>query len=1060
MHRAAPNAVRRRRLQLRRAIVIGAILTLCGTGPHAQSAAILRPGSPFERTLSAGAIDSYELRLSDGDFVDVEIKKLGLDLSATLLDPGGREVASRHSDVNEFGDEVVVAIATAGGRYQLRIQSLSSSGQSRYSIAAVALRPAGPTDRDRIAAEAAVQRAESLRDTQQPRAFASAQDEFTAALAAFRQLGDRRRELRALIGVGGMEAALGNPEAFEAARQAERLAVDLGDEPSRAAAIRTTGLAVERRGDLVDALHAYEASSAIWGQLGDRKARTVSLNDEGVIYGRMGDSERAIARFEEALILARATSNKVYELKALNNLGITYKDVGKFDKSLDAYHKALAEERRRDDIEAQAVVLNNMGNVLRLLRRHQEALALHLEALKLSRASGGKDNEARSLNTIGETYAALGDDKKALEYYEQALAIRRQVNDLLGLGASLSAEGRAWRRLGDTARSLAALDESLALRRRILDRPGEILTLRDLAVTKRLQGRLADAVGDSRAAVDLEESLRERLTSPELRSTFAAYQHGEYELLIDLLEQRHRVEPSGGFGAEALSVAERARNRVLLDSLLESHVELREGIEPALRERERALQKQLTDLSAQLSRTMARNASATPGETGRRLEQLTDDYQKLQAEIRRRSPGYAAATQHWGLTATEIQRTLLDHDSVLLEFELGDESSWLWAVTPTSVDSIQLPPRHEIDGPARSLYQALTSRTRLAGEAPAKYAARVKASDSALAGAARDLSHMLLGGIANHLNDDWRTKRLVIVTDGSLEYLPFAALPTPGHSRDRRQSTSADDQRPLLVQTHEIVNVPSASVLSALRSQTASRPAAPGTLAILADPVFDSADPRVVRRMPPGHSSASPVVSDSGEPGTLARLSFSREEADSIASLVAPGALFKATDFKASRATLLDGMLGDYRLVHFATHGVLDSEQPALSGLVLSRVDERGDQLDGYVRLHDIYNLHLTADLVVLSACQSAVGKEFRGEGLIGLARAFMYAGVPRVVGSLWEVSDRATAELMKSFYAGMLQRHLQPAAALRAAQLELANDPRWSSPYYWAGFVLQGDWR
>jgi CHAT domain-containing protein len=284
----------------------------------------------------------------------------------------------------------------------------------------------------------------------------------------------------------------------------------------------------------------------------------------------------------------------------------------------------------------------------------------------------------------------------------------------------------------------------------------------------------------------------------------------------------------------------------------------------------------------------------------------------------------------------------------------------------------------------------------------------------------------------------------------------------PGPSHDRRQSASADDQRSLIVRTHEIVNVPSASVLSALRSQTASRPAAPVTLAILADPVFDPADPRVVRRTPsPTRSSALPgVSSDSREPATLARLSFSREEADSIASLVAPGAVFKATDFKASRATLLDGTLGNYRLVHFATHGVLDSERPALSGLVLSRVDERGDPLDGYLRLHDIYNLHLTADLVVLSACQSALGKEFRGEGLIGLARAFMYAGVPRVVGSLWEVSDRATAELMKSFYAGMLQRHLRPAAALRAAQLELANDPRWSSPYYWAGFVLQGDWR
>jgi CHAT domain-containing protein len=730
---------------------------------------------------------------------------------------------------------------------------------------------------------------------------------------------------------------------------------------------------------------------------------------------------------------------------------VAYKNAGAFDKSLDAYRQALAEDRAAGNIDGTAIVLNNMGNVQSLLGRNQEALALHLEALKLSRTSGGKENEARSLNTIGETYVKLGDDKKAIEYYDQALVIRRQTDDLLGLGASLAGAGRAWRHLGDPERSLALLDESLTIRRRILDRPGEVITLGELSETKRLQGRLAEAVGDSRAAVDLEEALRERLTSPELRSSFVAFQHSKYELLIDLLEQRQRAEPTAGYGAEALGVAERARTRVLLDSLLESHVDLREGIEPALRERERVLQRQLTDVSARLSRTLARNADAKPGETGLRLEQLADDYQKLQAEIRRTSPGYAAVTQHRGLSATEIQQTVLDDDSVLLEFELGEESSWLWAVTPASVDSIQLPPRRDIDRLARSLYRALTSRTRQAGEASEK-------------SAARDLGRILLGGIADRLNGDWRTKRLVIVADGSLEYLPFAALPVPAPSGDRRRTASAGDERPLLLETHEIVSVPSASVLSALRLQTASRPVAPRTLAILADPVFDRADSRVHVPTAPDRSSAlqapAGVQSDSGEAGKLARLSFSREEADAIASLVAPGAVFKATDFNASRTTLVDGALANYRLLHFATHGVLDSERPALSGLVLSRVDERGNPRDGYVRLHDIYNLHLAADLVVLSACQSALGKEFRGEGLVGLARAFMYAGAPRVVGSLWEVSDRATAELMKAFYAGMLQRHLRPAAALRAAQLEMTRDPRWSSPYYWAGFVLQGDWR
>ena len=163
---------------------------------------------------------------------------------------------------------------------------------------------------------------------------------------------------------------------------------------------------------------------------------------------------------------------------------------------------------------------------------------------------------------------------------------------------------------------------------------------------------------------------------------------------------------------------------------------------------------------------------------------------------------------------------------------------------------------------------------------------------------------------------------------------------------------------------------------------------------------------------------------------------------------------------KSTRETALGGRLAGYRIVHLATHGVLDSERPSLSGLVFSLVDERGQRQDGFVRLHDIYNMKLDADLVVLSACQTALGKDIKGEGLIGLTRAFMYAGTPRVVASLWEVSDLATAELMKKFYAAMLERHLPPAAALRTAQLQMSQDSRWSSPYYWAGFVFQGDWR
>ena len=192
----------------------------------------------------------------------------------------------------------------------------------------------------------------------------------------------------------------------------------------------------------------------------------------------------------------------------------------------------------------------------------------------------------------------------------------------------------------------------------------------------------------------------------------------------------------------------------------------------------------------------------------------------------------------------------------------------------------------------------------------------------------------------------------------------------------------------------------------------------------------------------------------------IPRLLASREEAEAILAASPGEPSLKAIGFDASKALATSAELDQYRIIHFATHGVLDSEHPELSGLVLSRFDQRGQALDGFLRLDDIYNLKLSADLVVLSACNTGLGKEVRGEGLVGLTRGFMYAGAARVVVSLWNVNDRATSELMARFYARMLKGGERPASALRHAQIEMSGDRRWGAPYYWAAFTLQGEWR
>jgi CHAT domain-containing protein len=389
------------------------------------------------------------------------------------------------------------------------------------------------------------------------------------------------------------------------------------------------------------------------------------------------------------------------------------------------------------------------------------------------------------------------------------------------------------------------------------------------------------------------------------------------------------------------------------------------------------------------------------------------------------------------VTVKKVQTELLDEDTVLLQYALDEDRSYVWAVEPGALHVWELPARAVIEKLAQDAYELVINRS--SGAAPT---------------ALKALSDAVIRPALSVL----RNKRLLIVADGPLQRIPFSALPSPGSSQ------------PMLV-AHEIVMLPSASALAAIRRDASGRTPAPKLLALLADPVFDLSDPRVpqaetmrarrseetTRRLE--HSlEGTPAVAE--KPLHIPRLPYTAQEAEQILAS-APGKSFLKLDgFKANKTMALSGVLSDYRYLHFATHGYLNTEHPGLSAMVLAQIGDQGYAEDGFLRASDIYNMKLSADLVVLSACQTGLGKDVRGEGTMGLTRAFLYAGAPRVVVSLWSVNDLATAKLMAGFYRRMLRERLRPSEALRQAQLEMRKQNRWSSPYYWAAFVQQGEWR
>jgi CHAT domain-containing protein len=662
--------------------------------------------------------------------------------------------------------------------------------------------------------------------------------------------------------------------------------------------------------------------------------------------------------------------------------------------------------------------------------------------LKIAQAGGFRIEEAMLLRSIGDVAFLNGDGEKALEFLDRALS--------------------GFKSFGD--------------------RENRTATLHSLVRVNASKGNLVEARRQIEAALDLKESLRSRVVDRELRVTTAASMQGSYELYIDLLARLHEKNPAEGFDAAALEASERARARGLLEMLVENGAEIREGVSTKLLALEQFLQHQINAKAATRTRL---SDSAQAAVLDKEISELTSRYLEVEAEIRLTSPRYAALSQPQPLRAAGIQQ-LLDEESVLLEFSLGEERSRLWVVTPKSIAGHPLPPRSEIESAARNVYELLTARQPKAGLTEQETLARVADADAKLQSAALRLSNLLLTPVAGKLRGEWREKRLAIVASGALEYLPFAVLPLPKRGGAEEKGTAAI---PLIVD-HEVVNLPSASALALIRREASERKvggreaggrqAATWALAVLADPVFEAGDPRLATARK--KASASDLIASvrsaesSSDPSTwpsalarsarsfhrdgFGRLVFSREEADAIANLAPRNSLLKATGFEANRQLVASGELSRYRILHFATHGLVNSEHPELSGLVLSLVDETGKPQDGFLRMHELYNLRLPADLVVLSACQTALGKEIKGEGLVGLTRGFMYAGAERVVASLWQVDDQATAQLMQAFYRGMLKENLRPAAALRAAQIEMSKQKRWASPYYWAGFVIQGEWK
>lgn len=817
------------------------------------------------------------------------------------------------------------------------------------------------------------------------------------------------------------------------------------------------GWVAKRRGDLDKAAEYYRKGSEIAERLAPESLPAITglqsvagvLLDQGDLLGAERYFQQALTRIQRDFPSSRLLAMQ------FEDLGVIAHRRGELAKARAYYQRALKVAERTDPGSVPlAEILSYLAESILDEGDPRMAEYYQLRALGISQSLQGNGSVlATSLRNLGKIARTRGDLAKASDYYQQALTITQKLAPrslemqriLIGLAYVARHQGDASKAEQYLRNALALMEESIPASLQHSE------TVADLASILVQEKKFDEAAATyERSLAELENKANRLGSAEEDEARYRANNILSYKEYADLLIQLNK--PALGF-----QTIERAHARTLFEVLSRSHVDIHQGVGPQLLTRERGLRQSIT--AKYQARIRLLNETHAE-ESTRRLDQeiagLRESYNQLEAEIRASSPAYSALTQPASPMLKDVQG-LLDQDTVLLEYLLGEDRSYVWVVGENSLEVRELPKRTVIERLAHDLYRNLTTRTHRTNTDPQIEVTHWARADAQSEQLAVSLGGMILAPITHLIAG----KRLLIVSDGALQYIPFAALPIPGKSKT-----------PLIVE-HEIVNLPSASVLAEIRRARVNRPRPPQEVAVLADPVFDPKDERLVGtingslRQPTLTQSSLSARRSAGDVGlgrkrgfSLNRLIYSRDEAEAIVSLSPRDRTLLALDFQASRKTAISPKLANYRIIHFATHGFLDSKHPELSGLVLSLVDHSGKAQDGFLGLEDVYNLNLPVDLVVLSGCRTALGEEISGEGLMGLTRGFMYAGASRVVASLWNVDDYTTAELMADFYRAMERDRMAPAAALRKAQIQIWKHRGWQPPYYWAAFQIQGEWK
>ncbi len=890
--------------------------------------------------------------------------------------------------------------------------------------------------------------------------FSKALEYYLKAVEAIRKTDVKTQWISYLYNTGLMYCYLSQPlKGREYYHQALKAAREIGHKEEEAKILRSIGFTHTQVSEYMLALNYYQDALEIAQDISDQQRQTQCFLDIADIHWKRGNFARANERFQDGLVIARVIGDRNTEFWALNGMGNVFLKTGDFSKALDHYLQAFEVNKQLKMRYQDAVLLNNIANIYTNIGDHTKALDYYQQALDIHKETGSKGTEGITLSNIATLYFERKESAQALSNYRQALQIARDTGDRREEATRLNYLANVYSYLGDFLEAHKFYDEALILAQNIGTKEIEADVYRDrghmfdlsgdypkaqesflkaislgqeigyaqktwaaqagLAAVYEKQDRYQEALEHYKKAIDQTERLRSQFQLEEHKSGFLSNKIEVYISLANLLFRLYQKQPAKGFGEESFYYAEKARARAFLDALREGRINLRKNLHPDLRNEEDDLLSKISTLQTELAKPQVTNRKRD--ELLNELEKAEEDYFSLIQKMKRINPEYVQIVYPEPHRLDTIQENLLNEDTAILEYLLGEDKAFLFCVTKNDFSIHSLSASEDLNERTNDYINLLKTGAGKKFEA-------FRAGER--------LYQELIGPVRDKLKT---VKRLIIIPDGNLNFLPFEAL----------VATRGANQSRFLVSDFRMSYAPSSTALVNLLERK-ERSAPRKALLAFANPEYGIAA-----------SSGEKVDANHilrefylGQEFDFSPLKYSVEEVNQIAKLIKRKKRDVYSGRDATEERIKSLPLADYSIIHFATHGFIDEKVPLRSSVLLSLDEDPAE--DGFFQSREIYNIDLAAKLVVLSACQTGRGRLVRGEGVMGLSRAFFYAGAESVVASLWSINDKATSVFMKYFYESLSQG-MSKEEALRKAKLDMIGSP-YQHPFYWASFVLSGE--